>query len=340
MACKDTVGRARRVCLEWEANQRRRCARWRTEWTRRCNAWQTEWEHRCTQYHTETERRCDRWEEERSKECSDWIIIFRWLCLAWTWITTLVCKAWSFITKTVCDVWTWISTQVCKAWVLIGSLVCDLWVIVTTFVCRLWIFILDIWCLIWCAIRRFMAPNEFSESKSECIYGWTSAYRADHNTRECMLTVTLRIRLNPDSDVSAADLANARTRWENAIERNWTGQFNLVLTDGTCRCEMYTVVVDVQFVNSNEHHTVRVRAGSGRANMTNWFVEDSGATAAHEAGHMFGNIDEYVDSECPGRTITSDNSLMQTLAGDVKERHYESFERWLSNRTCCTYETN
>ncbi len=99
------------------------------------------------------------------------------------------------------------------------------------------------------------------------------------------------------------------------------------------------MIVNVEFVENNEHHTVRVRSGSGRANMTNWFVTDSGATAAHEAGHMFGNVDEYVDSNCPGRTVTSDNSLMQTLAGVVKGRHYQSFARWLSNRTCCTYAT-
>lgn len=339
MTCRDTAGRARRACLQWEANQRRRCARWRTEWTRRCEAWQTEWERRCTAWHTESERRCDRWEEERTRECSDWIVIFRWLCLAWTWVSTLVCRAWSWITTTICDVWTWVSTQVCRAWVWIGSLVCDLWVIVTIFVCRLWVFILDIWCTIYCTFRRLLAPNEFSESKSECIYGWTSAYRADIDLKNCQLTITLRIRLVADTGVTAADIATVQARWEPAIEAAWAGQFALVMTEGNCACEQYTAVVDVRFVNSGEHHTVTVHAGSGRADMTNWYVNSTGGTGAHEAGHMFGNVDEYPDANCPGRTVTNDGSIMRSSqTGSVRARHYESFARWLSNRTCCTYE--
>lgn len=339
MACKDTAGRARRRCLEWEATQRRRCARWRTEWVRRCADWQTEWERRCTAWHTESERRCDHWEEERSKECSDWIIIFRWLCLAWTWISTWVCRAWSWITTTICDVWTWISSVVCRLWTWVGTLICDFWVIVTTFVCRAWVFVIDLWCTIWCAIRRLFAPNEYSQARSECIYGWTSAYRADLDLRECILRITLRLRLIAATGVTAADLATVRARWEPAIEAAWTGQFGLVLTDGTCRCEQYRVLVDVQFVNSGEHHAVTVQPGSGRANMTTWFVNSTGGTAAHEAGHMFGNVDEYTDSNCPGRTVTSDGSIMRnSQTGTVRPRHYESFARWLSNRTCCTYE--
>lgn len=72
--------------------------------------------------------------------------------------------------------------------------------------------------------------------------------------------------------------------------------------------------------------------------MTNWYATTTGATAAHEAGHMLGNPDEYADTECDERTVTNDGSLMQTTAGSVKVRHYESFARWLSNRTCCTYK--
>jgi hypothetical protein len=338
MACRDTVGRARRRCVDWERQQRRRCERWRTEWTLRCDDWQRQWAQRCDAWHTEWERRCDRWEEERRRECDDWIVIFRWLCIAWVWVTTLVCRVWTWVSTTVCDVWTWVSSWVCRAWVWVTSLVCDLWVVVTLFVCRAWVLVLDWWCTIWCTFRRLLAANEFSESRSECIYGWTSAYRADVDLKRCTLRISLRIRLVPDAGVSATDLANARATWEPAIEAAWAGQFPLIRTDGTCSCERYRVEVDIQFVASGEHHTVRVRPGSGRANMTNWYVTDSGATAAHEAGHMFGNADEYSYSNCPARTVTSDGSLMQTLSGNVKTRHYESFQRWASNRTCCTYE--
>jgi len=339
MACKDSVGRARRRCVEWLTEQRRVCREWRTEWTRRCDDWETRQEQRCDRWRTETERVCDRWEEERHKECDSWIVIFRWLCLAWTWITTLVCKAWSWVTSTFCDLWVWVTTTICRAWVWVGTLFCGLWVIVTTFICRAWVFVLDIWCVFYCFFRRLAAPTEFSEGKSECIYGWTSAYRADFDSRKCVLRITLRLRLVPDSDVTAADIATVQARWEPAIEAAWSGQFPLVLTDGSCACESVDVVVDVQWVDSGEHHAVAVHSGSGRADMTNWYVNSTGGTAAHEAGHMFGNVDEYADSNCPNRTVTSDGSIMQSSqTGSVLTRHLESFQQWLSNRTCCTYQ--
>jgi hypothetical protein len=139
--------------------------------------------------------------------------------------------------------------------------------------------------------------------------------------------------------VSATDLANARALWEPAIEAAWSGRFALVRVDGTCRCERYAVAVDVQFVASGEHHVVNVKAGRGRADMGNWYVTSTGGTAAHESGHMFGNPDEYADSSCPLRNVTSDGSLMQSSqTGSVKQRHYASFAGWVSNRSCCSYE--
>jgi hypothetical protein len=132
-----------------------------------------------------------------------------------------------------------------------------------------------------------------SSPRMECIYAWTAAYRIEEDSRECVVRITLRIRLVPDTGVTAADLATVRARWEPAIESAWSNRFSLVLRDGTCRCKRYTVAVDVQFVTSGEHHTVTVHAGSGRADMGNWYVNSNGGTAAHESGHMFGNADDY-----------------------------------------------
>ena len=318
MSCKDYSGRVRAMCLRWETIQRASCAQWHTEWTRRCDAW-----------HTESERRCDRWEEEWTSRCSSWgpFAIF---CLIWTWISTWVCRAWTWITKTICDLWTWISTTVCT-----------LWVLVTTTFCRLWVFITDFWCSFYCAIIRLLTPNEFSQSRSECIYGWTAAYRFEEDPRECVLRITLRIRLVADTGVSASDIATVIARWEPAIEAAWSNQFPLALSDGTCSCRQYRLAVDVQFVQTGEHHVVTVHPGSGRADMSNWFVNSTGGTAAHESGHMFGNPDEYTDPNCPARTVTSDGSIMQnSQTGTVRPRHYQGFADWLSRRTCCTYRVS
>jgi hypothetical protein len=346
------------ACLRWEQTWTALCAQWETRWEQLCRQWETTWEQRCTQWETTQTQRCDRWEEERHKQCSDWHWLIAWLCLAWVWITTTVCrlwvwvttticKVWAWVSTTICKVWAWVSTTICKLWTLVSTLLCKLWGLVTTWICRLWVlvttlictvfaFFVDLACLIFCRIRRLFAPNEFSEARSECIYGWTAAFRITED-RECVLTITLRIRLNPDAGVTQQQLQAAQTTWEQAIEQAWSGRFRIRRRNGNCACEEYRVVVDVQFVTTNEHHVVRVRAGSGRADMTNWFITSTGGTAAHEAGHMFGNADEYADPACPARTVTSDNSIMQTTSGTVRPRHYERFAAWVSNRTCCDY---
>ena len=337
MACRDIVGRTRARCALWEATQRARCDQWRTVWTQRCDQWRTEWTQRCAAWHTESQRRCDNWEQEWTRRCSSWgpFAIF---CFLFAWISTWVCRLWSLITTTICDLWTWVSSTACYLWTWVTTTFCVLWVLVTTFVCRSWVFVVDFWCSIFCLLRRSFAPNEFSQPRLECIYGWTAGYRIEEDLRECRLHITLRIRLVPDRGVSANDIATVSARWKPAIERAWSNQFPLVLTDGSCRCQRYSLAVEVQFVQSGEHHVVTVHPGSGRADMGNWYVNSTGGTAAHESGHMFGNSDEYTDSSCPLRTVTSDGSIMQSSqTGTVKRRHYQGFTDWVSHRTCCTY---
>ena len=335
------------ICARWERAVQARCTQWETTWRQLCSQWETTWQQTCREWETRQERRCDRWEEEQRRNCDSWgpfgflcllwVIVTTWVCRAWVWVTTTLCKVWEWVSTTLCRLWTWVSTTLCKLWELITTFVCRLWAFVTTVICTAFGWFVDIGCIIVCWLRRLRAPNEVSESMSECVYGWTSAYRVDED-RECALRVTLRIRLNPDPGVTAQQLQAAQQVWEPAIEQAWTDRFRIRLTGGDCRCREYRVTVDVQFVTSNEHHTVRVQAGSGRANMTNWFVTSTGGTAAHEAGHMLGYVDEYADSACPNRVVTNDGSIMRSSqTGTVRPRHYERLARWITNRTCCEY---
>ena len=151
------------------------------------------------------------------------------------------------------------------------------------------------------------------------------------------LRIAIRIRLAYDAGVPQNLRAAAETRWQNGIQNVWSNRFLLRRSFGTCLPEEYEVLAVCEFVNSNEHHTVRIQNGSGRANMTNWFITDSAGTAAHEAGHMLGFSDEYSDSNCSNRTVTSDGSIMQTTAGSPQLRHYELFLLWLCHRAECGF---
>lgn len=338
MSCRGTVSRTRGICLRWRTTRIALCLEWEQRQTRQCREWETRQEQRCAEYETRQEQRCDRWEEERHKECSSWHPLLRWLCLVWTWVTTTVCRVWTWVTVTICKLWTWVTVTICKFWVWVTTTVCKLWTWITVAFCTLWVTVLDVFCGIVCFLRRLLAPNEVSESRSECIYGWTAAFRITEE-KECVLQIVVRIRLQPDADVTQQQLQNAQATWEPAIERAWSGRFRIRRKDGDCPCEEYRVLVDVQWVTSGEHHVVQVHSGSGRADMGNWFITSTGGTAAHEFGHMLGNPDEYPDPACPNRNVTNDNSIMRSSqTGQVRPRHYQRFADWVSAYTCCDYE--
>lgn len=318
-----------------------------------CSALQTIAETICDATQTITQTVCDATQTISRTVCTATQTVTRTICTATSWIpfigslicaaskivSDVICVATQVITEVICIATRVVSTIVCVASRIVLRTICIAWRAVMSIVCILVEFVGRIVCLFTrCGPFFWLSTNEVSSLRSECIYGWTAAFRITEEDRECTVRVVLRIRLVPDPDVSAADIAAVQARWEPAIEAAWSNQFPLVLQGGECRCRQYSLSVDVQWVQTGQHHSVRVRSGSGRANMGTWFVNSTGGTAAHESGHMFGNADEYTDSSCPLRTVTSDGSIMQnSQTGRVKRRHYQGFADWLSARTCCTY---
>jgi hypothetical protein len=146
-----------------------------------------------------------------------------------------------------------------------------------------------------CTIRRLLlAPNEVSYERRQCIYGGTTAYRIFE--RQCALRITVRVRLNPDADVTAEEIADLRAIWEPGIEERWSNRFTVTRFGGDCGCISYPVAFDVRFVEAGEHHLVRVKRGPGRSNFLNWHTDDDAGTAAHEFGHMDYNMRLLVDA--------------------------------------------
>jgi hypothetical protein len=59
--------------------------------------------------------------------------------------------------------------------------------------------------------------------------------------------------------------------------------------------------------------------------MLNWGDDESGDVAAHEAGHMFGNPDEYADTtNCPNRNPVNTGNIMDVVAGATVQRLYDA----------------
>src|SRR5260370_5599103 len=152
------------------------------------------------------------------------------------------------------------------------------------------------------------AATEVSRSVSECIYGWTAAYQQRGPN------ITVRIQLNKDANVTDAELAAARTRWASGIRAKWNGTFGCcddraAKTAAQCG-HACALTFDVQWVASDAHHVVTVHRGPGRADMLNWYHDDSGSDMAHEFGHMLGNADEYADPACPNRSPVDTGTVM------------------------------
>lgn len=164
--------------------------------------------------------------------------------------------------------------------------------------------------------------QEIDRSVSECIYGWSARYRQEGTH------VIVRIRLNPDSGVTATEMATLRTRWKTGIETKWSNRFACRCTGTSCTGQA-PLTFEVLWVTSNQHHTVRVRRGPERSNMTTWDTNDTGDVASHEFGHMLGLVDEYADAACPGRAPINTGTVMDDNT-EVVERQVEHLCRLLN----------
>lgn len=174
-----------------------------------------------------------------------------------------------------------------------------------------------------------MARKEHSFSRSDCdgFYGWTAAFQ------QTWTHIRIRIRLNPDSDVSNATMNTLRTRWQNGIQNVWSNRRGCGYP-GELTCPL---TFEVVWVNSGQHHSVRVNTGTKctdamgnpvvcRTNMSRWHTNDSGNVAAHEYGHMIGLVDEYPeDPPCPGRSPVNTGTIMDNNSNNVPARMMTRF---------------
>jgi hypothetical protein len=167
-------------------------------------------------------------------------------------------------------------------------------------------------------------PQEISFSVSECIYGWTARFRQEGTN------IIIRIRLAPDDDVTSSEVENLKKRWKKGIEDKWSYRFSCCRRPNCANQCALTFIV--QWVESNEHHRVRIKRSPGRSNMTTWHTGDSGNVASHEFGHMLGHPDEYADSDCPDRSPVNTGTVMDDNT-EVVRRLCEPFCNRLSQDT-------
>jgi hypothetical protein len=160
-----------------------------------------------------------------------------------------------------------------------------------------------------------IARQTFSFSMSECIYSWTVAFD------QIWTHIIVRIQLNPDAGIPPATMNTLMTTWRNGIQTTWSNQWGCGRPgESTCR-----LTFEVQWVNTNQHHSIRVRVGPARSNSGTWDTLDTAAVASHEFGHLVGLADEYSDPACSMRNPVNSGTIMDNNSNNIPARMMNRF---------------
>jgi hypothetical protein len=159
--------------------------------------------------------------------------------------------------------------------------------------------------------RFFEYPSYAAETKTHActsgVFGWTGKYAIAFASD--LITVTVKIKLlnrqgskpasasDPMPAIGAAVSDGDKAAMKADVEGKLSEKVKLYRTAcafaAGCTCAK-PIKIDVQFVESGQHHDVNLFQGSGRANATNWTrVKTRDNSWAHETGHLLGWYDEY-----------------------------------------------
>lgn len=139
----------------------------------------------------------------------------------------------------------------------------------------------------------------------------------------------VQIDFNFTFELSAHEMLEYYNTVENNIESIWNNRY--YIQDCTWN-QRIAIGVDVTF-EGPFNQTVMVYPGDGRANMNEWFYENTGQINAHEFGHMIGLYDEYPNGALGPDGLIDDKALMGngalTSNPTMPSRYYQQWIDWM-----------
>jgi hypothetical protein len=175
------------------------------------------------------------------------------------------------------------------------------------------------------------APTDVSVKRTDPPYSWPARFSAELTGGS--LTLTIRAKIEPDDDVTDAEVDAVKQQTQSEFKRIWDAKF-VVSEDGSKSERL--VRVKLEFVGRGQHLSIALHQGSRNDNRRNWFVSSPAIHRAHELGHQLGLLDEKIDPQVEDRKdakapgVFQDNSVMGDYMTEgidkatVKLRHAQS----------------
>jgi len=192
------------------------------------------------------------------------------------------------------------------------------------------------------------------------IYGWTGKF--DIKFEDGKVIVRIKIKLvnrlggkpatgDPmpavGDPVTDADKLAMKTDIEDKLTDKWLVHREGCRRDTACdcpadrKCCKFRVEVQVDFVESGEHHVVNLFQGAGQATSSNWTrVKTRDNSWAHETGHLLAWYDEYSTGAVgtAPRWVAENAGAVMNTGLTVPETYYWDFRDWYASKTGETWE--
>ncbi|RLC30806.1 MAG: hypothetical protein DRH37_04520 [Deltaproteobacteria bacterium] len=200
-------------------------------------------------------------------------------------------------------------------------------------------------------------------------YAWTGKYDIEFRNFEVVITVKIKLinRLGPQPQrpplpaagppVDAGTKRRLKRSAEAILSNRWVLHRDQCQRGAHCNCNVnrqcckFRVRVNVQFVESGEHHRVDLFQGRNRYSVNSgawgripWDNLDYG----HEIGHLLGWYDEYDSAGARGAIAPSSSrppwrrnrrgSIMHCSGTNVPKFYYDDFKDWFSSVTSEPWE--
>ena len=139
-------------------------------------------------------------------------------------------------------------------------------------------------------------------------YSWDYSYTRSFDGTKLVKDIQIDFSFDAGLGYNDTQKSDYIKKVTGNVENLWDNKY--VIKDTTSG-KLIPILVDITTAGPF-NQKVQVHAGSGRSDMTNWYVDDGAGVNAHEVGHMMGLYDEYIGGavdKYPGPTL-SDDGLM------------------------------